>query len=50
MTFLLENKYQSFLQLGSIIFTGHSQASGKYQNNKGIQASLLYKDFEAKKE
>ncbi|WP_101697406.1 dCTP deaminase [Clostridium minihomine] len=24
--------------------------SGKYQNNQGIQPSLLYKDFEAKKE
>jgi len=25
-----------------------SHASGKYQNNKGIQASMLYKDFAGK--
>ena len=31
MIFLHEDKHQSFLQAGSIVFTVHNQACSKYQ-------------------
>ena len=42
MIFLLpENKHQSFLKAGSIVFAGHSQALSNYQNSKFV-ISLQY--------
>ena len=43
MVFLHEDKHQSFLQAGSIVFTGHGQASPYTQNKKSAKSSQYLK-------